>query len=411
MTPLETRPIGGLFVHRLPDTPAGRVLGKKEWRRSLILDAVRRSGPISRVDVARLLGLNMQTVARVIDALVSEGLLVEQPSIRNIIGRPPTPVVLNDNACCVLGIDIGPYVTTSLFMNLAGEVLTRREVPTADVQGADRLVAHLESFASQVSRETHPPLSGIGVAMTTYTSFEPGPTGPILSPEATGIRQGLEKLFHVPVIVQDDSLMLALGELWFGKEKNLKTFAAVNISDGLGVGLIIDRHVYNGSRGYVGDLGHLQLGEPGPVCVCGCDRCLDKVASGSGLCRMAEEAGLLFEGHPPNADELAGMARNGHAKARAIFDRFGEGLALGIGTILTLLGPEAVIVGGRFSSYSDLFMESLQRELPKRTVRGYLSSAQIIVSDLHESAVSLGTGACVLNQIFGFSAVSAERII
>lgn len=411
MAPLETRPIGGLFVHKLPDTPAGRVLGKKEWRRSQILDAVRRSGPISRIDVARQLGSNSQTVSRVVDDLVAQGLIIEQPTLKNTIGRPPTPLVLNDDACCVLGIDIGPTLTTALFMNLAGKVLTRCETPSTDVRDTRDLVTHIERFAAQLASERHPPLSGIGVAITTYTSFEPGPSGPILSPEAAEIRAGLEKLFRVPVIVQDDSLMLALGELWFGKEKNLQTFAAINISDGLGVGLIVDGRVYNGSHGYVGDLGHLQVGDPGIPCVCGCDRCLDKIASGSGLARMAAERGLVCNGHAPSADELAQMAREGHVEAQAIFNRFGEGLALGMSALMLLFGPEAVIVGGHVSRYSDLFMDVVNSELPKRTVPSYLASTRIIVSDLYETAISLGTGACVLNQIFGFSSVATRPII
>lgn len=411
MRPIQTRSIGGLYVSSLPDTPAGRVLGKKEWRRSQVLDAVRRNGPLSRVDVSRIVGFNTQTISRLVDELVEEGLLIEQPITKSMIGRPPTPIVLNENACCVLGIDISQYITTALFMNLAGTVLARFEASTSEVRDSGNLAAHIGGFAAQLAHEDHPPLAGIGVALWDYTAFEPGPTGPILSSDAETIRRELEDLFHVPVIVQDDSLMLALGELWFGREKDLKDFAAVNITHGLGAGFVIDGRVYNGSRGYVGDLGHIQLGEPGVQCVCGCDACLDNLASGSGLIRLAKNAGLLYDGHPPGVDELAAMARNGSTEAQEIFARFGKALALGIGTVITLMGPETVILSGRISRFSDLFMDCLRRELPKRLVRSYLKATRVVVSELHENAVSLGTGACVLNQIFGFSNIPAERIM
>lgn len=395
------------------DTPAERVAGKKQVRKTQVMEALRSKGPLSRVDVARGLGFNVSTVAALVDELVAEGIAVELRDKKPSIGRPPIPVALNPSAACVLGIDLGRTTSECMLMDISGHVLGRIERPSPTGRDPRKDTAYVESLIVELLR-THkdnlPPLAGVGVAVPgiLYNKEEGAPKE---LEEPKELEDHITNLLHVPVIVEGDSRMLALGELWFGHQRDLRTFAVVIITDGLGSTLMIDRKPYYGIDRIAGDLGHVPLGDPGVECFCGGHSCLENIASGKGLERMAEVAGLMVDGRPAHPGELAAMARKGDQKACEIFDRFAAGLARGVSTVIMMGNPEMVILSGRVARYSDVFIERFEKELREKVLPVYMRHAKVTVSDLYEDAVSLGTCACVLHHIFGVSHITVESVV
>ena len=134
--------------------------------------------------------------------------------------------------------------------------------------------------------------------------------------------------------------------------------------------------------------------------------------SGLGLERLARESGLRTpDGEPPNARELATMAREGDAGALQVWSTFADGLARGIGVVISLLNPQAVIITGRIGQSADLYLEDVKAQLARYSLPAMTEGTQILVSELRENAGPLGTCACVMQHIFSASHIPIESIV
>jgi N-acetylglucosamine repressor len=310
------------------ETPAARTSGKRQIRRNQILNVLRQHGAVSRVEIARILNFNFRTVSNLVDEMVADGLASEQEAKKTALGRRPIPVSLNAKSASVLGIDVGKSSVIALMTDLSGEVIGRFERPSPLPTDASKLASWIEGFIGEALKGISspiPPIAGIGIALPGLIHSAESATR-LLKPEAETIRAQLQHLFGVPVIVDNDARVMALGQLWFGQgskgsnnhpkeQSDLSTFAMVNIGYGLGLGVVIKRNLYPGFHGHAGEIGHVRLGEPGVPCHCGGDSCLENLASGSGIERMAAIAKLQVNGRPATAAEVAEMARGGQKNA------------------------------------------------------------------------------------------------
>ena len=258
--------------------------------------------------------------------------------------------------------------------------------------------------------EPLPPLAGVAVGMPGLI-YRTESTVRILEPDAEKVRERLQALLKIPVLVDNCANMLALGELWFGAQPDLTTFAVVNLGFGLGLGIVLEKALYQGSFGHAGEIGHVTLGEPGVPCYCGNSGCLENLASGVGLERMASQAGLMVGSRPANGAELAEMARQGDQAAIEIYGRFAEALAHGLGTFINLMNPGTVIISGRVARAADVFFPAFMKGLQKYCLPPVFKETTLLVSELCENAGPYGTCACVLHHIFCMSHVPVENVV
>jgi len=402
-----------LLLLKSPDSPAERTAEKRRIRKHQVLDVIRRFGPIARVEIARKLGFNLPTVSGLVDELVREKLAIQSEPRRTAIGRRPVPVSLNHHAACVLGVDVGKIVTVGLIMNLGGTILGRNEKPTPNFASASEQGQWVQEFVREFLREhadTLPPLAGVAIALPGFI-YRPERAERHLTPEVEEIQRRLEQDLDVPIIVDNDAQMMALGAMWFGNAAEYNTFCILNIGYGIGMGTVIDRVVYQGFFGHAGEIGHVPLGQPELPCYCGGHSCLENTASGSGVERLAREKNLFPAGKIFSALDVADLARQGDPTAVEIWKTFAHALARAIGAVITLFNPQAVILAGRYTRCSDVFFNETMEELRTTTFPALLNETDIVVSDLKENAGPLGTCACILHHIFSASHIPAVDVV
>jgi predicted NBD/HSP70 family sugar kinase len=390
------------------ESPAERLVGKRNLRRSQILDAFRTNSPMSRIETARFLGLNLRTVSLMVDELVGQGLLNEHEEVRTTSGRRPTPVSLNIRAASVLGLDIGRKTATGVIMDLAGNILARHETPSSFSEDSAEQVHWLDKFTASVLAAhpgEFPPLAGAG--LTAEGMIHRQHRSESYRQTAEPLRVHLEQTLGLSVFIEGDSRLAAIGEYWFGAETGVKNLAVINLSEGLGFSAFIDGRLCVGHRNWAGEVGHMPLGEPDIPCFCGSKGCLENTVSAAGLLRLAAGRSLSIN----SVEELAQLAKSGSPPALEIFSVFSKRLALAVSIIIELFNPEAVVIGGRLSHYADLFMDSVMRELKSLTVPYMLNATRITSSRLSENAITMGTCAIVLDQIFGTSHALVETLL
>lgn len=391
-------------------TPADRSIEKRRLRKHLVLNVIRERGPLSRADISKISGYNLPNVSSLVDELVADDLVREEEARAVPRGRRPIPVYLNENYAAVLGMDVGRSSTISILVNLAGKVLARVEDRTPELDTIDAHVQWVQKVADRALKGQGapiPPLCGIGVGLPGLILKETNGKGQQATGPASAISTALQARYGVPGLVENDARMMALGSSWFGEGSRFENFAIINIGQGIGLGVVLGGRVFSGKQGFGGELGYVPLGETGAGSLLGNPDALENIASGAGLMRLARRRRLKVR----DVAELADAARKGSAPAREVFGAFAESLGRGISTVLNLLDPEAVILCGRVTRASDLFLEQTLAETRRHTLAPIFNSTQIMVSRLDVDLGPLGAAASILHLIFKTAHLNVDEVI
>lgn len=279
----------------------------------------------------------------------------------------------------IAGIDIGGTKIAVALADTDGHLISLSRFATQVERGPHRI---LEQAAEEIERmigETAAGLVAVGVGCG-------GPLdrgrGLILSPpnlpdwDEFPIIELLETRLGVPALLDNDANAAALGEAKFGAGRGLSNVVYITISTGIGGGIIIGGRLLHGTGDGAGEVGHITVLADGPTCGCGARGCMEAICSGTSIARRARER--LSAGAPSSLLETAGGidevtakvvakgSRDGDPLAVEIWDETIFYLAVGIGNIINILAPEAVILGGGVSTAGEQLLEPLRRQVRSR---------------------------------------------
>lgn len=383
----------------------------RRLNRSLVLDLIRRKGPISRADVKRITGLNFTTVTNAVTDLMAEGLVQEVGLGTSSGGRKPVLLTLNPTARYVLGCELQSAKLVVGLFDLAGHLVVRADLPMRPTDPPEAVVERIATAADQVVKKAgvRPGLvEGLGVAA-------PGPLDPnegvLLTPpnlhgwQSVPLRQMLESATGLPVTVEKDGNAAALGEVWFGVGQSVQDLMLIIVDDGIGAGMTVGGRLYRGSIGGAGEIGHMTIDLDGPRCSCGNYGCLEAIASGFALGRKAQEMirrgvhSLLAEAEEIGSAELLAAAEAGDELATDLLDECGRILGIAIANIVNLYNPELIVLAGRLAQRSDLVLDRAV-ELGRARAFSVLSEhVRIRRSALGERFLVAGAASLVLSEL------------
>ena len=268
----------------------------------------------------------------------------------------------------------------------------------------DRLVEALVRLAS--SAEADAPV-GVGVSVASPTDPD---TGVMYNPpnlpgwDGFSLKPVLEDKLSLKASVANDATLAALAEHRYGAGRGHKNMIYVTVSTGIGGGVIIDGRLYTGSRGFAGELGHITIDRKGPICNCGNAGCLEAMASGTAVARMARErlaAGepsVLLERADGGADEVsartvAEAATSGDALASDIMQEVGTNLGIGIVSLLHAFDPEIIVIGGGMSESLELLLPGIAQEVERHAMAQHRGGLRLAKSKLGDDVSLVGAGA------------------
>lgn len=313
----------------------------------IMLNLVRKHQPVSRADLMRHSGLQRSTVSVIAEQLIGERWLREEGVGQLPRGRRPTFLHLNEKRAGIFGINIQPLATDVALADLSGHFLARETMPTANNPGV---------FVSQLSarilelKQQHPmsAYEGIGVSLPGRVDLPSQKFifAPNLSWQCGDLKAQLEKATGLPVSMENAANACALSEFWFGKyPETVRNLVVVTVSEGIGVGIILNSQLVRGSSGLAGEFGHVPIDENGPQCGCGNRGCWEVFASNSSAVRHYNESGGR-ENPVRIFGELLTMARLGNKLAGKSLERMAEYLGKGIAMLVTGLAPDVIVVVG-----------------------------------------------------------------
>ena len=232
--------------------------------RSAILDLIRRESPISRSMIAQKLDVSLPTVMRIVDELVEEGLVRPMGKTEWSGGRRRSLLEFNARGQVMIGVDLGGDAFYGAISDLGGTILRETTLPHPGKNSEacyDQLVTMLETLLVQ-AEQADVTIRGIGVGAPGITDYDRGIVriSPSMEWHNFPLRKRLSERFNLPVIVENDVNLSALGELWFGAEQNVDGLVLFTVGTGIGAGVVLDGAIYRGAHQAAGEVGHLLPG-------------------------------------------------------------------------------------------------------------------------------------------------------
>jgi len=347
--------LGGVFDSRIVRRHNG----------ARILDTVRRYGPISRAALAKRSKLSPPTVSALVDSLLTRrGLLRTVGPGKSSGGRRPVMVDFNAEYGYVAGVDVGSRTLRFGLADLRGRLISRFEQPTAASSRAaviDRLRTGVVRLFGDSGIDSAR-LFAIGVGAPGMVNVAEGRI--ISAVNLPGwndvpLREILHDTFGVPVAVDNDVNMAALGEMWVGSAQRESSFVFIALGAGIGAGIVLDGRLHRGSRWYAGEVGHMNLDYRQWAVDFGGQGYLERQAGAAAIVKAGERLGIDRSG-TDGSHALFDAARHGNRQALRIVNQVAVYLGAAVANIATVLDPALIVVGGGISHAGDLLLDPIR---------------------------------------------------
>lgn len=349
----------------------------REINRRIALNLIRTNQPISRADLARLMGTRRGAVSLLVNELIEEGAIFEGATGEAKRGRKPTFLYIDSRKRCVVAVDIRPTRTFIMVTDLVGRQLASvTSFPTE--REPKKFVADLVRRIKAILLE-HKDLGrcqGVGVVVPGMVESEAGRVllAPNLGWKDVKLRDPISAGLGIPVQIENSGKACALAQLWATRDASAPSnFVYITVSDGLGVGIVMGGELVRGQHNIAGEFGHLPLNIDGPRCGCGATGCWEAYVSN--LATLSRYFGRDLRERPVSADiaaltvdDLIARARGGDGKALAALLSTARYLGLGLGSVVNAIDPSQVYIGGEITAAWDLIEPTVRAALAERAL-------------------------------------------
>ncbi|HTP02280.1 MAG TPA: ROK family transcriptional regulator [Anaerolineales bacterium] len=333
--------------------------------RSAILEIIRRESPIARTTIARRLGISLPTVMRIADQLIEEGFVQPHGETEWSGGRRRPLLEFNSHDNVVLGVDMGGTKLYGALSEIGGTIIAEAELDRNGAEGEDcyrlltRLIDDLLNCPDLRGRRVR----GIGVGAPGITHHREGIVkwAYALNWKDFPLKERLNKRYKLPITVDNDVNLGALGELWFGVGQDVQNMVLITIGAGIGAGIIVDGALYRGSSEASGEIGHMIPGREylgKPYAEFGV---LESLASATGMMKRIPKNAAAASN--PSIEAIFDASRQGHLWARSLLDDASDTLAIAIANLSVLLDPELIVLGGALTPYAGSLVEAVSKRM------------------------------------------------
>jgi glucokinase-like ROK family protein len=356
--------------------------GMREINRTVVLDIIRQSDRISRTDLARRTSLTKPTVSAIVEELMRDGVVHEVGFSETAAsgGRPARLLELNRQSAAYIGLQFGVRTTMLAVADARGMIRAMAERP-AVLRSPEKSLAAIAPLMEEALAAANVPRERVlSVGVATPGPIEQATGICVVSPNLgwhnVPLLASLQQIFKLPVSMHNEAHAAALAEGRVGVAQGIGSFVWLDVGVGIGSGIVVDGDLFAGSRGFSGEIGHCPVEERGRVCGCGRRGCLETVASGAALARVAraaagkgEPTALKTWPRPLDAEAVIAAAREGDRAARRIVADTAEHLGKGISYLLNILDPEMIVVGGVMADAGDALFEALDASVRRHSMQ------------------------------------------
>ena len=389
-------------------------LDKKDNKNSLLKKTILRlciqHGEHSIAALSEQLNASVPTVTKLIGELMDEGFMVDLGKSGTSGGRRPSIYGLNPDAGHFIGVEIRNSHAGLVITDFKGNILFHEDnikfVMERKEEAVHAIATGVREFCIGKGLDWNKML-GMGLSVPGRVNPETGYSNSFSFDQNRSLARILQEDLNIPVVLENDSRAMTYGEYLggvVGKEKNI---LFVNVSWGLGMGMILGGRLYYGTSGFSGEFGHFPLLDNGQMCRCGKIGCLETGASGSALVRMVSEqlkagrasslAGQFHQNGKINLNDIFGAIRDEDTLVIETIEQLGTNLGRGLAGLINIFNPELVVIGGKVTvAAGDYLILPIRAAVKKHALNIANQDTTIKVSRLKTIAAPLG--ACMLSR-------------
>ncbi|BCS34914.1 xylose repressor protein [Luteitalea sp. TBR-22] len=385
----------------------------REINRQIVLNLVRTNQPISRAELARLMGVRRGVISRLVQDLLDTGQIFEGAKGDSQGGRKPQHLFIETRRRCAVAIDISASRTLLQVTDPLGHPLQEIE-EFQTTEDAGELLQHLAQRI--VALLAHPGVGecqGIGVVVAGLVDTERGRLlrAPTLGWQDVDLRAPLEAATGHAVVVENSTKACALAQLWEVRDTPLPEgpLVFVNASDGVGVGIALDGQLVRGARNGAGEFGHVPIDIDGPVCACGSRGCWEAYASVRATVARYLGTSLSWPACSKPAltvPTIVERARAGEARACQVLDETGEYLGRGLAMVIKAVQPSCIYMSGEITEGWELVEPGVRRVLRELALTPDDAEIEIAIVPLGDQPRLRGAAALVTSPAFAAPVVA-----
>jgi transcriptional regulator of PTS gene len=382
----------------------------KNANRNLVLEILNSLGKTSRTELAELTGLTKTSITNITTELIEQDIICEVGSDLSMVnmGRKPVMLDISQNSPCALGININrDFVYTSL-INLRGDILLEDMLVLHTLESSDSFLQGIyqcceKILFSEVAKKKK--IIGIGVASIGPLNIS---KGMIVEPpnfkaiKGIKIVELIEQKFNLPVVLNNDMNACAISEKLFGYAKQVSNFVYLGVTNGIGAGIMVNKNLYMGDKGFAGEVGHISIDYKGKKCPCGNIGCFELYAGIPSIEKRAnellknEKSSLLSTIENVRWLDIIDTAYKNDKIALALLDELIEYLTAGIVAIANAYDPEVIYLGHEIALAGKLIIYKLRDSVNSRVFSKQIKELKIEISKFTDMMYRINGGALVV---------------
>lgn len=385
--------------------------------RSLVLKMICTGTNLSRIDIARSTGLSKMSITNIVNALISDGLVLEKNESQETLstgssGRKPVFLNANTGIYLVLGLYISRDFATATLTNLKCENILEMKCSFSYDESEKTFINKIVSLIRSVlgSQEAaDKKVIGIGVSCIGPLDLK---NGIILEPSnfhnlgRIPIKKLLEEQFGYEVYINNDMNASALAEKLYGKGKNTGNFVYVGVTNGIGAGIIANGRLFEGDMGFSGEIGHITINYNGPRCSCGNSGCLELYASIPEIVKQARKSisagarSALRDIEEIEWPDIADCAVKGDGLALEMVDMLCKYISYGLISLINIFDLQTIYLGHDIALAGNLAASGLEANISNRFFSSNYKSVPVEISAFRHNAPVAGSAAIILDMLF-----------
>lgn len=368
----------------------------KQINRARILDTIRKEKLIARSQIADITGLDRKSITNFVTELLQDGLIEEAGKQDNVSGRPF--VMLRFKEFYSVGIYIAPHFCRGVKINLYGEVVKSAEYEYKLDAELDEIVKAVKYIYSELN-DNESSILGVGICIPGIMDLENDiiiESVNIPSFNGLNFRKLFSGFIKQPLFFEEESRANALAEKWFGTGRKYNDFVCIEVSGGIGAGIVNDRRLFKGAGQYAGEVGHVVIVPDGQKCRCGNHGCLEAYASERAV---IEQINQLIKS-PISRLCYFSPDKISSGQYEKLTEETGERLGTGLAAMVNILCPKVIILSGAvIAEFGEPILPYIREAMKKSCLKGSFNNTEILISELR-CGDALGAATLPLAELF-----------
>lgn len=386
------------------------------------------AGTLSCNELSLLTDKSLPLTARILNELIKEGAVAEKGYAQSTGGRRPLMYSLVPERMYVLAVAGDQLITRIALLDMQNnKVGTEKKIELplpGNEEALDQLAASIDQYilGSGIPKEK---ILGIGIGLPGFVDVTKGINHTYLRTHEGSIITFLERSLHLPVLIDNDSSLIALAELKFGEARKSRNAMVINLSWGIGLGMIINQELFRGYNGFAGEFSHIPIFSNNKMCSCGKMGCLETETSLLVIVQKAfqglQEGKISILKHidlskvEESINALMDVAARGDSFSIELFSRAAYNIGRGVAILIHLMNPELVILSGRGAQAGKLWLAPIQQAINEHCIPKIAENTEIRISTLGHQAELFGAAALVMDNLdklnYSYQTASRQNLV